>query len=346
MGISNGPDLLRAAYAAQPFLLAPMAGVTDAAYRIMCRRRGARLAYSEMVSVAGLAYASDKTWRLVLPEEEEPQICVQLFGSKPEQFASAVDAVSERVGDKLSLIDINMACPARKVITKGEGSALMETPELAAKIARAAVERAEVPVTVKMRIAFRSGERTAPALARMLEDAGASAVAVHGRTAKQLYTGTADWSIIDEVADAVSIPVVGTGDVFSAADAVRMLATTRAEAVFVARGTYGNPWVFDDARALAADGVEPPVRSARERLDALREHLGLVHRYLPLMARARTFATWYLKGMPHAAAWRGRVVKCTSFEDFMSLVDEIEADVVACEDVLAQGGTLPPLPAM
>ncbi|OUO62314.1 tRNA dihydrouridine synthase DusB [Collinsella sp. An271] len=340
MGFS---DDLRAAYAEQPFLLAPMAGVTDAAYRIMCRRRGAAMAYSEMVSVAGLAYASNKTWRLVLPEDEEPQICVQLFGSKPEQFAGAVDAVQERVGDKLLLIDINMACPARKVITKGEGSALMETPELAADIVRAAVERAQVPVTVKMRIAFRTGERTAPELARMLEDAGAAAVAVHGRTAKQLYTGAADWSIIDEVADAVEIPVVGSGDVFSAEDAVRMLKTTKAEAVFVARGTYGNPWIFDDARALAADGTAVPVRSAHERLEALREHLGLVHRYLPFMARARTFATWYLKGMPHAAAWRGRVVKCTDYRDFMDLVDEIEADVAVCEEILAAGGTLPPL---
>ena len=131
MAAQDGAQVVRDLLAEQPFLLAPMAGVTDAAYRIMCRRRGARLAYSEMVSVAGLAYASNKTWRLVLPEDEEPQICVQLFGSKPEQFASAVEAVQERVGDKLTLIDINMACPARKVITKGEGSALMETPELA-----------------------------------------------------------------------------------------------------------------------------------------------------------------------------------------------------------------------
>ncbi len=337
-------DELRARYAEQPFLLAPMAGVTDAAYRIMCRRRGARLAYSEMVSVAGLAYASDKTWRLVLPEDEEPQICVQLFGSKPDQFAHAVEAVQERVGDKLTLIDINMACPARKVITKGEGSALMETPGLAADIVRAAVAAARVPVTVKMRIGFAPGSRTAPEFARAMEDAGAAAVAVHGRTARQLYTGKADWSIIDEVADAVSVPVVGSGDVFGAEDAARMLRETAAQAVFVARGTYGNPWVFGDARALALEGAPVPVRSAAERLDALREHLGLVHRYLPFMARARTFATWYLKGMPHAAAWRGRVVRCTSYEEFMALVDEIEADVRACEELLAAGEPLPPAP--
>lgn len=329
--MSFSDDLLDR-YAEQPFLLAPMAGVTDAAYRIMCRRRGAKLAFSEMVSVAGLAYANDKTWRLVEAAADEPQICVQLFGSKPEQFASAVEAVQERVGERLTLIDINMACPARKVITKGEGCALMEAPEQAERIVRAAVSHAKVPVTVKMRTAFHAGGRVAPEFARRLEAAGAAAVAVHGRTAKQLYTGKADWTVIDEVARAVSVPVVGSGDVFCASDAVRMLRETAASAVFVARGSYGNPWVFEDALALARDGVEPPVYGAEERLAALREHLTLVHEHLPLMARARTFATWYLKGMPHAAAWRGRVVRCTTYEEFMALVDEIEADVLANVD--------------
>lgn len=329
MAVTDGAQVVRDLLAEQPFLLAPMAGVTDAAYRIMCRHRGARLAYSEMVSVAGLAYASNKTWRLVLPEDEEPQICVQLFGSKPEQFASAVEAVQERVRDKLTLIDINMACPARKVITKGEGSALMETPELAEEIVRACVGAARVPVTVKMRTAFRSGERTAPELARRLEAAGVSAVAVHGRTAKQLYTGSADWSVIDEVARAVDVPVIGSGDVFDAEAAARMLRETAASGVFIARGTYGNPWIFADALACAREGLSAPQHDAPERLDALREHLGLVHRYLPFMARARTFATWYLKGMPHAAAWRGRVVQCTTYDEFMELVDEIQADITS-----------------
>ncbi len=154
MALSEYSKRLLGAYAEQPFLMAPMAGVTDPAYRIMCRRRGANLAYSEMVSVAGLAYASNKTWRLVLPADEEQQICVQLFGSKPDQFASAVAAVEDRVGDRLSLIDINMACPARKVVTKGEGSALMRTPDLAEKIVEAAVGAAHVPVTVKIRKGF------------------------------------------------------------------------------------------------------------------------------------------------------------------------------------------------
>ena len=205
MALSEYSLRLLGAYAEQPFLMAPMAGVTDPAYRIMCRRRGANLAYSEMVSVAGLAYASNKTWRLVLPADEEQQICVQLFGSKPDQFASAVAAVEERVGDRLSLIDINMACPARKVVTKGEGSALMRTPDLAEKIVEATVGAAHVPVTVKIRKGFYAEDRNAATFAQMLESAGAAAVAVHGRCATQLYTGQADWSVVDEVADAVEI---------------------------------------------------------------------------------------------------------------------------------------------
>lgn len=309
-----------------------MAGVTDAAYRIMCRRRGAEFAYTEMVSVAGLSYKSAKTWVLVEPEPEEPQICVQLFGTKPEQFAYAVDAVQERVGDKLSLIDINMACPARKVITKGEGSALMKTPELAASLVEASVREARVPVTVKIRRGFAAGENTAADFAARMEQAGAAAVAVHGRTASQLYTGQADWSTIDEVAERVSVPVIGSGDVFSAEDAARMLSDTAADAVFIARGTYGNPWVFGDARALALEGTPVPERSARERIEALREHLTLLHETQPSMARARAFASWYLKGLPHAAAWRGKVVQCATYEEFMALLNQVEADACACED--------------
>lgn len=327
---------LREQFARQPFLMAPMAGVTDAAYRIMCRRRGAEMAYTEMVSVAGLAYDSAKTWVLVEPEPEEPQICVQLFGSKPEQFARAVHDVQQCVGGKLTLIDINMACPARKVITKGEGSALMKTPELAAQIVDAACAEAAVPVTVKIRAGFAAGERCAAAFAQRMEQAGAAAVAVHGRTANQLYTGTADWSVIDEVAHAVAVPVIGSGDVFSAADAARMLRETAASAVFIARGTYGNPWVFEDARTIVQGGAPCP-HSDLERLDALREHLGLLHATQPFMARARSFAGWYLKGMPHAAQWRGRAVRCESYEQFMALLDEIEADLAAGADQAGAG---------
>lgn len=338
------PGRVREAISRNPFFLAPMAGVTDAAYRTQCRLHGATRAYSEMVSVAGLAYASERTWELVVPAEREPSISVQLFGSKPDQFASAVCAVEDRVGDRLSLIDINMACPARKVVTKGEGSALMQDPDLAQRIVRAAVAHAHVPVTVKIRSGFLAGERSAPEFARCLEDAGAAAIAVHGRTAKQLYTGSADWSVIDEVARCVEVPVIGSGDVFTARDACRMLRETAADAVFIARGTYGNPWIFEDALTLLAGG-EPPERGPLERLGALRRHLALTNELVPrAIARARTYATWYLKGMPHAAFWRGRVVRCGDYDAFRDLVGEIERDVLACEAAAAAGEPLPEPP--
>lgn len=220
----------------------------------------------------------------------------------------------------------------------------MRTPDLAEKIVEAAVGAAHVPVTVKIRKGFYAEDRNAATFAQMLEGAGASAVAVHGRCATQLYTGQADWSVVDEVADAVEIPVIGSGDVFCAEDAAEHLRDSGASAVFIARGIYGNPWVFGDARALALDGTSVPARSSVERLDALREHLTLTHELLPLMSRARTYASWYLKGMPHAAAWRAHVVRCSTYEEFMALVDEIERDVVACEAALAAGELVPPHP--
>ena len=336
----DNADVLRARFGAHPYLLAPMAGVTDAAYRIMCRRRGATMAYSEMVSVAGLAYASEKTWDLVLPRDEEPQICVQLFGSKPDQFAGAARAVSERVGSELDAIGINMACRARKVISKGGGSALLEQPDLAEEIVASCVANCDVPVTVKIRKDFKSGKLLAHEFAARMEQAGASAVAVHGRSAGQLYAGKADWSVIDAVADRVSIPVIGTGDVFTAEDAANMLDQTAASAVFIARGTYGNPWIFQDAESITA-GSSLPVHSARERLAALREHVELLDSLGGHMAKARTFATWYLKGIPYAAWWRGRSVRYSTAQEFLDLADAIERDLACCEDLAIKGLAIP-----
>ena len=344
MAQADGPAQLRARYAEQPFLLAPMAGVTDAAYRIMARRRGAVTCSTEMVSAVAITYGNEKTWRLVEPEPEEPGLVVQLFGSRPECFARAAAAVEERLGDKLWGIDINMGCPARKVATKGEGAALLDEPELAEAIVRAAVDAVDVPVTVKMRAGMRAGERTAVELAPRLEQVGVAAVGVHGRTTDQQYEGHADWTIIDEVAARVEVPVIGSGDVFSAADAVRMLTTTAAEAVYLARGTYGDPWVAGDARALWAEGVEPPERSYAERLDALREHLTLLHETQPYMARVRTFGPLYLKGMPHASYWRHRIMDCRTYEEYLALLDDIEEDVLACERFEEAGMGVPPAP--
>lgn len=317
--------------AACPFLMAPMAGVSDGAYRLMARAGGAALGYSEMVSVAGLHYGGVKTWELVLPHEGEPDIAVQLFGSKPEQFRDAAAAVCERVGERLALIDINMACPVPKVTKKGEGSALLDEPALAADIVRACATEATVPVTVKIRSARRTGDaEVAPDFARAMEQAGAAAVAVHGRTASQLYRGEADWGVVRRVVEAVAIPVIGSGDVRCAADAARMLQETGATAVMVARGTYGNPWVFGQAASLLA-GEQAFVPSMEQRLAAFACHVRLLDATGAHLARARSLAGWYLRGMPHAAQWRERAMHCKSTEDYLALVEALAAYAEAGE---------------
>ena len=322
---------LRERLAANPFLMAPMAGVSDGAYRLMARAGGAALGYSEMVSVAGLHYGGAKTWELVLPQEGEPDIAVQLFGSRPEQFEEAAALVSERLGDALVLIDINMACPVPKVTRKGEGSALLEDPDRAAAIVRGCVANTAVPVTVKIRSARRTGDaEVAPEFAQRMEDAGAAAVAVHGRTASQMYRGEADWGVVERVVRAVSIPVIGSGDVRSADAAARMLRETGATAVMIARGTYGNPWVFGNAARLVA-GEESLEATADQRLSALACHVRLLKATGAHLARARSLAGWYLRGIPHAAMWRERAMHCASVDDYLALIETLRPLVAAGE---------------
>ena len=293
-------------------LMAPMAGVSDAAYRLMARAGGAALAYSEMVSCAGLHYG-EKSWELVDPDPAEPDIAVQLFGFRPELFRESAERVSARLGERLALIDINMACPVPKVTKKGEGSALLESPGLAADIVRACREGApNAAVTVKIRRGRSMGKEVAPGFARAMEDAGASAIAVHGRFATQMYHGEADWGVIDRVADAVSVPVIASGDVLSHEAALRALSQTGASAVMVARGTYGNPWVFS--------GHEP---SAAERIAAFECHVRLLEATGAHLKRARSLAGWYFKGMPDAARWRNAAMSCTTAEEFLAVAAEV-----------------------
>lgn len=308
------------------YLMAPMAGVSDGAYRLMARAGGAGLAYTEMVSVAGIHYAKstgeDKTWELALPAPGEPDIAVQLFGSKPEQFREAVAKVQERLRERLVLIDINMACPVPKVCRKGEGSALLDNPLLAAEIVSACVDEAAVPVTCKIRRSRHDGPEQAPEFARVLEDAGASAIAIHGRSASQLYRGSASWDAVRHVVEAVDVPVIGSGDVSDAARALRMRQETGCAAVMIARGSYGNPWIFSAARACEAGG-EAPQPAPEMRLLALACHVRLLAATGGHLARARSLAGWYLKGLPHASQWRSRAMSCVSLEDYLSLVGEV-----------------------
>ncbi len=307
-------------------LLAPMAGVSDEAFRALCREQGADLAFTEMVSAKGLSYANEKTRHLLRLAPGEDQVAVQLFGHEPDTMAAQASWIEEAMGESLAYLDINMGCPARKIVSKGDGSALMKDPDLAAAIVRAVRAAVGHPVTVKFRRGWAEGDETCADFARRMEDAGACAVAVHGRYAEQLYRGSADWGAIARVKAAVGVPVVGNGDVRTGADAVAITRRTGCDAVMIARGAEGNPWVFAQAKAALAGEPEPAPPSVEARLAMARRHARLLaEREGKNIVRMRKHAMWYLAGLPGAAAARARINACVSVEDFDAVFDELLA---------------------
>lgn len=305
-------------------LLAPMAGVSDEAFRTLCRKQGADLTYTEMVSAKGLSYANEKTRHLLHLAEGEDQVAVQLFGHEPDVMADQARWIEQEMGETLAYLDINMGCPARKIVSKGDGSALMKTPDLAAAIVRAVSAAVEHPVTVKFRRGWAEGDETCVEFARRMEDAGAAAVAVHGRYALQLYRGLAEWDAIARVKAAVSIPVVGNGDVKCGADAVALVERTGCDAVMIARAAEGNPWVFAQCKAALAGVPEPAKPSVEERIAMARRHAGLLaEREGRNIVRMRKHAMWYMTGLPGAAAARAKINACVSVEDFDRVFDEL-----------------------
>lgn len=305
-------------------LLAPMAGVSDEAFRTLCREQGADLTYTEMVSAKGLSYANEKTRHLLHLSVGEDQVAVQLFGHEPDVMADQARWVEQEMGETLAYLDINMGCPARKIVSKGDGSALMKTPDLAAAIVRAVSAAVEHPVTVKFRRGWAEGDETCVEFARRMEDAGAAAVTVHGRYALQLYRGRAEWDAIARVKAAVSIPVVGNGDVKCGADAVALVERTGCDAVMIARAAEGNPWVFAQCKAALAGEPEPAKPSVEERIAMARRHAGLLaEREGRNIVRMRKHAMWYMTGLPGAAAARAKINACVSVEDFDRVFDEL-----------------------
>lgn len=305
-------------------LLAPMAGVSDEAFRTLCREQGADLTYTEMVSAKGLSYANEKTRHLLHLAKGEDQVAVQLFGHEPDVMADQARWVEQEMGETLAYLDINMGCPARKIVSKGDGSALMKTPDLAAAIVRAVSAAVEHPVTVKFRRGWAEGDETCVEFARRMEDAGAAAVAVHGRYALQLYRGRAEWDAIARVKAAVSIPVVGNGDVKCGADAVALVERTGCDAVMIARAAEGNPWVFAQCKAALAGEPEPAKPSVEERIAMARRHARLLaEREGRNIVRMRKHAMWYMTGLPGAAAARAKLNACVSVEDFDRVFDEL-----------------------
>ncbi len=303
--------------------LSPMASVADRAYRAVCRGFGAGLLCSEMVSAKGLCYGGAGSYELCEVDESQRPYAIQLFGEEPEFMAGAVRIVNRFKPD---LIDINMGCPVAKVVNPGGGSALMKTPELAAELVRAASSNAECPVTVKIRSGWDSEHINAPDFAKIMEEAGAAAIAVHPRTRQQMYGGRADWSVIAEVKRAVGIPVIGNGDITSGEDAERMYKETGCDLVTLARASNGRPWVFEGINRWLKDHIKTEEPGLEQRLEIMMRHIDLLIEYkgeAQGVREARKNVAWYLKGIRGAARFRNLAGTLNTRDDILRLSEEV-----------------------
>lgn len=305
-----------------PVMLAPMAGVTDLPYRLLCKEQGCGYMVTEMVSAKAVLYNNKNTDLLMLTKEEEAPVALQLFGSDPEIMADIADRLSDR---GFAGFDINMGCPVPKVVNNHEGSALMKDPLLAGKIVEAMAKRVKLPVTVKFRKGFDENSVNAVEFAHIMEESGAAAVTVHGRTREQFYSGKADWDIIGQVVERVKIPVFGNGDIFCGEDAKRMLLTTKCQGIAVGRGAKGNPWIFREINAVM-DGREiPPPPTVKERKDMIVRHARLMVEYKPefmVVREMRKHVSWYTTGLHNCAALRDEVNHTESLEELFELLDK------------------------
>ena len=289
--------------------LSPMAGVTDLPFRLICKEQDCGMLYTEMVNAKALCYDDQNTKKMLKIEEEEHPVAIQIFGSDPEYMGGAAKILNSYPNE---ILDINMGCPAPKVVKNGDGSALLKNPELAAKVLKAVVGNSEKPVTLKIRKGWDDTCINAVEIAKIAEDCGISAIAIHGRTREQYYSGKADWDIIRQVKENVSIPVIGNGDVFEVEDAINMLNQTNCDAIMIGRGAQGNPWIFKRINHYMQTGEILPEPTLEEKINTAKKHLKLAveeHGEYVAVREMRKHIAWYLKGLRNSARVRVEINK-------------------------------------
>ncbi len=305
----------------QNIILAPMAGVTDLPFRLLCKEQGCGLTVTEMVSAKAILYHNRNTEELLRTEPAEQPVAVQLFGSDPAIMAEIAAQVAE---GPYAIIDVNMGCPVPKIVKNGEGSALMRDPRKAQAVLAAMVKAVKKPVTVKFRKGFDEGSVNAVEFAKMAESCGVAAVAVHGRTREQYYSGKADWEIIRRVKEAVKIPVIGNGDIFTPEDGARMLSKTGCDGIMVARGAKGNPWIFSRLNHYLETGELLPGPDGKEIREMILRHSRMLAQYKgekPAMRQMRGHVAWYTKGLPNSAAMRNEINQVETMEELKDFLE-------------------------
>lgn len=304
-------------------ILAPMAGVSDLPFRLLCREQGAALVCMEMVSAKAIYYNNKNTEQLMEIHPQETPVSLQLFGSAPRILGEMAKRIEER---PFSILDLNMGCPVPKVVNNGEGSALMKEPLLAGKIIETVVKAIQKPVTVKIRKGFDEAHVNAVEMAKIAEASGAAAIAVHGRTREQYYSGKADWDIIAQVKQAVSIPVIGNGDVVDGVSAKAMLTQTGCDGIMIGRASQGNPWIFQEIQHFLQTGEKTAPPTKQEKRELIKRHAALQLTYkgeYTAVREMRKHLAWYTVGMPHSAAFRQQINSMETMEDLLCGIDLI-----------------------